>query len=70
MKFEGWSISFDALLQIAGFIAVMVGIYWRTRELIFKLHNENQTHMSAMEAKLNMLYEWWQNYIERRNNNH
>lgn len=68
MTFEGWHVSFDALLQIVGFIAVMIGLYWRMRELVFKLHNDNSQRMTGIETKLDVLYKWWQQYIERRNN--
>ena len=57
------------LLQILLMVIVAVGLYWKLRELIFKLHAENRERFAELEAKVNAVYTWWRGFTERRDSN-
>lgn len=72
MHFD-WRISVQDLASALGLIITLVAVYWRMRELIFKLHNENKTSISTISSEINEvntkiepIVDWWNNRQERR----
>lgn len=51
-------ISVGTLFHLGVLLVALIAIYYRIRERIVKL-----------EIKVSTMYQWWQHYIERRQNN-
>lgn len=76
---EPWfdpKISFGLLIHLFGSIVTLVGVYWKMRELVFKLHTDNLARLAevaasvkTMEAKVESLWDWFTNHLERRHLN-
>lgn len=73
MTDTGWFGSYGLVLHLIGSIVTLVGIYWKMRELVFKLHTDNLARLAevaaavkTMEAKVESLWEWFTTHLERR----
>lgn len=72
MHFD-WRISVQDLASAIGLIVTLIAIYWKMRELIFKLHNENKasialisSEIAEVNTRIEPIVEWWNNRQERR----
>lgn len=71
------TITLGAIIQTVLLIAAVIGFYWSTRELIFKLHHdamekiqalhlENSERLSVVETRLATIWKWFTERMERR----
>lgn len=71
------SISIGAAINAILLIVTLAGIYWKMRELVFKLHGEalrhiddlhaeNSVRLIALETKVGSIWSWWTQRLERR----
>ena len=65
-----WTIPIGIVLHFVALVAVIIGAYWRLRELIFRLHAEKAAKIAENSAKiaevavmLKPIWEWWNKRI-------
>lgn len=64
---NGWESRIGLVIQLALTLVAVVGLYWKLRELIFKLHGENQQHIATINARLEPLWDYFTHIAERSN---
>ena len=64
------TVALGTLIHLVVLIVALVGVYWKTRELIFSLHNQMIQRIAGVEAQVTMMYEWWRDYVKQRSGEH
>ena len=64
------TIALGTLIHLTVLLIALIGVYWKTRELIFKLHNQMVERISGVETQVTMMYEWWRDYVKQRSGEH
>lgn len=66
-------VSLGTVIHLITLVFTIGAFYWGMRELVFKLHHENKERMATIErtmatmnSKLDLMYEWWTTFMERR----
>lgn len=67
------TINYGTIIAVVSILGTLIGFYWKTRELIFKLHAENlqaqakmQASLDAMEVRVSTMWRFFENDMERR----